>query len=89
MKLYLIECVEKIGAIMQNDRDPGYFNRDIFWLVQFYPSNNFFFTRVFFLRKYFDWIIDKLSVVTSENREGLRDNAVKMLLLDALQHVNF
>lgn len=40
-------------------------------------------------RKYFDWIIDKLSVVTSENKEGLRDNSVKMLLLEALQHVNF
>ena len=53
MKLYLIECVEKIGAIMQNDRDPGYFNRDIFWLDQFYPSNNFFFKRVFFFKKIF------------------------------------
>ena len=40
-----------------------------------------------FHSKYFDWIIEKLSIQTGDNRDGAKDNNIKLLLLEALQEV--
>lgn len=57
-RVYLMECISKIGYIMLADRDPN---------------------------KYFEWTMDKVSMMSNDNRDQTKDNDIKTLLLHALR----